>query len=183
MQRITERFMLREFVEEDCLQIHPYCSDEEVTRYTFWGPNTEEQTRQFFDAAIQSQFQLPRTTYEMVIADSSTGEVVGNCCLKAEKSNAELGYNISKAHWGKGIATEAARSMLEFGFQELKLHRIYATCRPENTGSYRVMENIGMKREGHLREHFMKNGMWQDSYLYSILESEYVGRRDKGELT
>ncbi|MNN74218.1 putative ribosomal N-acetyltransferase YdaF [compost metagenome] len=119
----------------------------------------------------------------MVIVDSSTGEVLGNCCLKAEKSNAELGYNISKVHWGKGIATEVARSMLEFGFRELKLQRIYATCRPENTGSYKVMEKIGMKREGHLREHFLKNGKWQDSYLYSILESEYVCGSDKGEPT
>lgn len=174
LQLATERFILREFMAEDWVQVHMYCSDEEVTRYTYWGPNTEEQTREFVNAAIRSQFELPRTTYEMVIADSSTGEVMGNCCLQVEKSNAELGYNISKAYWGKGIATEISRSMLEFGFRELELHRIYATCRPENTGSYRVMENIGMKREGHLREHFMKNGKWQDSYLYSILRSEYV---------
>lgn len=174
MQLTTERFILREFMEEDWVQVHAYCSDGEVTRYTYWGPNTEEETRQFVDAAIRSQFELPRTTYEMVIVASSSGEVLGNCCLKVEKSNAELGYNISKAHWGQGIATEVARSVLEFGFRELKLHRIYATCRPENTGSYRVMEKIGMTREGHLREHFKKNEKWQDSYLYSILSSEYV---------
>lgn len=175
MQLITERFILRDFVEEDWVQVHAYCSDEEVTRYTFWGPNTEEQTKLFMEANRRSQLELPRTNYEMVIVAPFSGEVLGNCCIKAEKSNAELGYTISKAHWGKRIATEVSRSLLQFGFQGLNLHRIYATCRPENIGSYKVMEKIGMKREGRLREHFYKHGRWQDSYLYSILKDEFEG--------
>ncbi|MNC25878.1 hypothetical protein D3C75_739860 [compost metagenome] len=70
---------------------------------------------------------------------------------------------------------------MQFGFQELGLHRIYATCRPENTGSWMVMEKIGMNREGHLREHFSKEGKWQDSYLYSVLRHEFESRIDQRE--
>lgn len=63
--------------------------------------------------------------------------------------------------------------MLALGFGELKLHRIYATCRPGNIGSAKVMERIGMRFEGLLREHLRAKGQWHDSRLYSILDREF----------
>lgn len=65
--------------------------------------------------------------------------------------------------------------MLGFGFQELELHRIYATCRPENIGSASVMKKISMTYEGQLREHLYCKGKWNDSLQYSILEHEFKG--------
>ncbi|WP_317259177.1 GNAT family protein [Paenibacillus sp. J5C2022] len=65
--------------------------------------------------------------------------------------------------------------MLRHGFSELGLHRIFATCRPENIRSAKVMQKVGMKYEGHLREHMRHRGKWHDSYQYSILETEYPG--------
>ncbi|WP_269433171.1 GNAT family N-acetyltransferase [Paenibacillus sp. FJAT-27812] len=73
----------------------------------------------------------------------------------------------------KGFATEAAKALLEFGFRELGLHRIFATCRPDNLGSAKVLQKIGMSYEGHIREHKRHNEKWLDSHQYSILESEY----------
>jgi RimJ/RimL family protein N-acetyltransferase len=69
--------------------------------------------------------------------------------------------------------TEAARAVLRFGFTELKLHRIFATCRPANIGSARVLEKLGMQREGHFRQHRWMKGAWHDSYLYAILDHEW----------
>jgi RimJ/RimL family protein N-acetyltransferase len=69
--------------------------------------------------------------------------------------------------WGPN--TEAARAVLEFGFADLGVRRIWATCRPENVGSCRVLEKIGMIREGHLREHVLIRGEWRDSLLYASL--------------
>ena len=76
---------------------------------------------------------------------------------------------ISRDRAGSGYATEAAAAVLRFGFDTLGLHRIWATCRPENLGSSRVLEKIGMQREGHLRDHVMVRGAWQDSLLYAAI--------------
>jgi len=169
----TERLILRDFTEDDWVKVHYYCSDEEVTKYTFWGPNSEEQTKVFIRSSINSQFNIPRTNHELAIINKSTNELIGNCCLNVEGSNAEIGFCFSKHHWGYGFATEVAGALLSYGFKERRLHRIYATCRPANIGSAMVMEKIGMKKEGHLREHFMCKNSWQDSYLYSILIQEF----------
>lgn len=170
----TERCIVRDFIEEDWFQLHQYCSDTEVTRYTFWGPNTEEQTRDFIDSSIKSQIELPRKSYEMAIVDKRSNAILGNCCIRVEKTNAEIGYCLSQPYWGKGLATEVTRTLMQFGFQELGIHRIYATCRPENIGSAKVMEKAGMRKEGHLREHTFFKNEWQDSYMYSILKHEFL---------
>jgi RimJ/RimL family protein N-acetyltransferase len=70
--------------------------------------------------------------------------------------------------------TEAIRALIGFGFGELKLHRIRAECDPRNVGSWRVLEKVGMRREGHLRENFLLDGTWCDSYLYAILDHEWI---------
>jgi RimJ/RimL family protein N-acetyltransferase len=86
---------------------------------------------------------------------------------------AEIGYAINRKFWNQGYMTEAARRIIRFGFEELGMHRIFATCDPENTGSYRVMEKNGMQREGILRENLQIHGRWRNSYSYSMLEQEY----------
>lgn len=169
----TKRLIIRDFYENDWLKVHSYCSDEEVTKYTFWGPNTEDQTKDFINKSISDQFISPRMKHELAIIDKASNELIGNCCLNIEGSNAEMGYCFSKYYWGNGFATEAAMALLLYGFKQRGLHRIYATCRPQNVGSARVLEKIGMTREGHLREHLMCKNSWQDSYLYSILIQEY----------
>ncbi|HZG75409.1 MAG TPA: GNAT family protein, partial [Paenibacillus sp.] len=84
-------------------------------------------------------------------------------------------YCLNPDYWRRGYASEAAREMLRFGFADLGLHRIYATCRPANVGSASVMKRIGMTYEGRLREHLFAKGTWHDSYQYSILSKEWRG--------
>lgn len=171
----TRRLFIRDFMEEDWRYIHSYCSDEEVTKYTFWGPNTDAETQEFIQKAVAWQLEMPRKRFEMAIICKADEQMIGNCCLSIEGTNAELGYCLRKESWGCGYASEAAKALLAFGFGEKKLHRIYATCRPQNIGSAKVMEKAGMKKEGHLREHIRAKATWLDSYLYSILEQEYHG--------
>lgn len=80
-----------------------------------------------------------------------------------------MGFVISPDRWGSGYATEAAQAVLRFGFEGPGLDRIWATCRPENLASVRVLERIGMQREGHLRDHICIRGRWQDSLLYAAM--------------
>ena len=68
--------------------------------------------------------------------------------LSAENKEGEIGYILNRRYWNQGYMTEAARKVVSFGFEQLGLHRIIATCDPANIGSYRVMEKIGMQREG-----------------------------------
>ena len=84
----------------------------------------------------------------------------------------EIGWVFHPEYQGKGYASEAARAVLAFGFNKMKLHRIIATCQPENTASHRVMEKIGMRREGFLKMHPHDNEWW-DEYYYAVLEEEW----------
>jgi RimJ/RimL family protein N-acetyltransferase len=86
---------------------------------------------------------------------------------------ASIGYEIAPRYWGKGYATEAARAMVAFGFGELRLHRIWARCVADNVASYRVLEKVGMRREGCLREEEWIKGRWRDTLVYGILDHEW----------
>nr|WP_232521406.1 GNAT family protein [Micromonospora phaseoli] len=77
-------------------------------------------------------------------------------------------------HWGYGYATDAARVIIDYGFRELKLHRITAAIGPDNAASIAVVKRLGMQYEGRLRDHVYTNGAWRDSLLYSILAPEWT---------
>ncbi|UUZ81130.1 GNAT family N-acetyltransferase [Paenibacillus sp. P26] len=174
----TDRLLIREFRPEDLNDVHSYASNPIVVRYMIWGPNTEEETRGFLERAMEMQRQEPRQDYEMAVIRKEDGRLIGGCGLHiSEPRQGEIGYCFHPDYWGKGYATEAARALLAFGFRGLGLHRIYATCRPENTGSAKVMQRIGMTYEGHIREHMRHKGMWHDSHQYSILEHEFNDRQ------
>ena len=85
----------------------------------------------------------------------------------------EIGWAIHSDLWGKGIATEAARRVLEFAFVELRSHRIVAFSYAQNVASTRVMEKLGMQRDGCLRETRSWQGGWADEAVFSILEREW----------
>ena len=173
---VTPRLLLREFVPEDFSAVMRYASDPEVTRHMLWGPNGEVETRGFLNHAIHCQGEARRTAYELAVILKDTNELIGGCgigIVHADHREGEIGYCFDKAYWGNGYATEAARALLSYGFETLKLHRIYATCSPANHGSAHVLEKCGMQREGVLRQHKWMKGAWRDSFLYSILEQEY----------
>ncbi len=100
--------------------------------------------------------------------------LIGAIGLEICKDNhhAELGYWIGKAYWNRGFCTEAARAVVEFGLQDLELHRIHAHFMTRNPASGRVMEKIGMKHEGLLRHHVRKSGVFEDISFYGILKSD-----------
>ncbi|WP_136608334.1 GNAT family N-acetyltransferase [Paenibacillus dokdonensis] len=170
----TDRLIIREYHQDDYAGVHRYASNPLVTTYTLWGPNSPEETQEHIEAMLAMQQQEPRTGYEFAVTLKDSGEMIGGVGLYKNGFNGEVGYCFHPDHWGRGYAFESAAAMLELGFRQLDMHRIYATCRPENTGSERVMQKLGMQKEGHLREHLLSNkGGFVDSYLYSILIQDY----------
>jgi RimJ/RimL family protein N-acetyltransferase len=175
MELRTDRLVLREFRLDDQDAAHRYGSDEDVTRYTTWGPNSLTDTANYLSEVVRRASAEPRTSFILAVV-TSDGFLIGAAHLKlteAEHRQGELGYVLAKDSWGLGYATEVARCLIDFGFGELGLGRITATCHPDNLASARVLEKVGMRLEGTLRDHFQVRGVWRDSKLYSIaVESE-----------
>ncbi|MBU5437361.1 GNAT family N-acetyltransferase [Tissierella sp. MSJ-40] len=172
----TQRLILRELNKDDFASIHSYASDSEVSQYLPWGPNSEADTQVFLNKIIKYQCDSPRYDYEIAVVTKEDNKLIGVCAIHiSNPSNREgwIGYCYNKEYWGNGYASEAAKEIIEFGFTGLDLHRIFATCDPNNIGSAKVLEKIGMKREGHLRENKWQKGKWRDSFVYSILKHEY----------
>jgi RimJ/RimL family protein N-acetyltransferase len=91
--------------------------------------------------------------------------------------DADIGYELDPHYWGHGYAIEAARAIMEFGFAELLLHRIWAKTNADNTGSIRLLEKLGMRQEGRLREKEYFKGRWWDTLIYAILDREWEERK------
>ena len=172
----TERLVLRDFEEADWEAVHSYGSDLEVVRYMDWGPNTQEETKKFIQRAIAHQKEQPRRIYTLAIVLKPKNKLIGGCGIyvsNPENREGWIGYCLNRNLWRQGYATETAKALLKFGFDQLNLHRIFATCDSANTASARVLEKTGMQREGHFREHKWAKGKWRDSLLYAILDYEW----------
>jgi RimJ/RimL family protein N-acetyltransferase len=178
----TDRLLIRDFIEPDWQAVYDYTSNREAMRYRLSGVKTQEQTKAFIRHAIAQSQQNPRQTYDLAIVLKESDRVVGECELYLENfhhainfddSQARIGYAIAPQYWGKGYATEAVKRLLGFGFEKLDLHRIYAPCTPANLASARVLEKVGMRREGHFRESLWMQGKWVDVWLYAILDREW----------
>lgn len=107
--------------------------------------------------------------------------VVGLRTIDTQLRHGFIGYVVSRDYWGKGFATEVANGILSFGFGQLNFHRISTDCDVENIASIRVLEKIGMTREGIIRDHHLLNGKWRDSYNYAIIEDEWTNGESKRE--
>ena len=174
----TLRLTLRDLRDSDLERVHAYASDLEVVRYLDWGPNSVDDTRSFLALAQAAREASPRTAYHLALALRTDDQVIGGGRIEirdAASGSGDLGYVLDRAHWGHGYATEAGRALLAFGFERLGLHRIWARCDVRNAASARVLEKLGMRREGLLRHDVRRKGEWHDSYLYAILEPDWRG--------
>lgn len=175
----TDRLILREYRETDFEGVHIYSKDPETVKFMLWGPNTPEDTHNFIQLAIAQQSIETRVNYHFVVTLRETGQIIGGCGIhlrRPEHRGAEIGYCFNQQFWGQGYATEATGALLKFGFKDLGLHRIIATCDPHNLGSERVMQKNGLRKEAHFVEELWqgKFNEWRDSLLYAILESEWL---------
>ncbi|PGS56146.1 GNAT family N-acetyltransferase [Bacillus sp. AFS041924] len=173
----TNRTILRELVENDWEQIHQYASQLVVCQFQPWGPNTESDTKEFVQGILVDSKQINRTRFVFAIIEKESNELIGSIefNIRDEKNKiGEVGYIVHPKYWGMGFASEVGKEIISFGFKNFKLHRLYATCDVRNIASQRVLEKCGLTLEGRMREDLLLRDGWRDTYLFSILEDEWL---------
>lgn len=171
-QLSTVRLTLRPFAPQDaesCLR--NWAADEEIYRYLSAQPQTADEVQEWLSSADEA-YADPRTYY-WAIEETHSDEVVGKLFVDNFGTSSrwcEMDWKIGTAFQGKGYAAEAARAAIEYLIREVGFHRIEAKCCTENTASERVMQKLGINKEGILRERFCgKDGRWHDLAEYSLL--------------
>ena len=179
----TKRLILRKYTENDFSAVHSYGSCRENLIYMLWGPNNEEQTREYINRSIERTEENPIKNYIYAVVLKETNKLIGGCEIALLSDYyAEIGWILHRDYWKQGYGTEMGKALLRFGFDELKLHRIIARCDYENIGSYRVMEKLGMRREGLFLEgrppHKRSEKKYGDELLYAILKDEWETHKE-----
>jgi [ribosomal protein S5]-alanine N-acetyltransferase len=175
---VTRRLVLRDFAPADLAAVHAYAADAEVTRFMFYGPRSEVETRTYLDRVLVSQGERPRRTWELAVIERDTGRLVGSCDLTLDGENAaDLGYVFQRSCWGSGFATESARAMVRAGFEQLALDRIFAMCDESHGASRRVLEKAGLRCKGMLAGVRQAKGRSWDMWHYELLRDEWTSAR------
>jgi len=176
----TNRLILRKFSQNDFAAVHSYGSNSQNMIYMMWGPNTENDTRTYINTAIKMAEENPCTAFHFAAELKETGAVIGGCTINMTDkgdNTAEIGWLIRHEHWQQGYGFEMGKKMLEFGFEELGLNRIFSRCDAENIASYRLMEKLGMRREGlyfdNRPPHKQSFRDYSDGLSYAMLKVEW----------
>ncbi len=173
----TQRLQLRPLQESDLPTFAAYRSDPEVARYQSWTPPYSlDQAVAFLEGMKCAEPGMPGTWYQLAAELQGQPGIIGDCAFQVlpdDPHQAQIGYTFSRPFQKQGYATEAVRALLDFLFMEYRLHRVTATCDAENGASVKLLERIGMRREGHFIENIWFKGAWGDEYSYAILNREW----------
>ncbi|NQV14217.1 GNAT family N-acetyltransferase [bacterium] len=171
----TDRLVLRAFQLSDATEVQMLAGAREVAEMTLNIPhpysnglaeNWISSHKKDFEAGMGMRF---------AIVEKETAKLIGaiGLIITERFNRAELGYWVGKPYWGKGFATEATKELLRYGFQELKLNKVYATHMTRNPASGRVLQKIGMQLEGLLKQHALKWDQFVDLAAYGILAESW----------
>lgn len=172
---VTERLVLREVVPEDASFMFEYFSMPETTTYTFYAPHEHlYETENYVEQILKwyEEGQLGRWGITLRGGDRVIG-TIGFGMWLPEHKRGEVEAIISPIYWNKGIATEALRAVLRFGFIDADMNRIEAHCFPGNSGSIKVLERCGFSLEGVLRDYYIYGERRVTLELYSLLRNEW----------
>ncbi|MCY4530209.1 MAG: GNAT family N-acetyltransferase [Chloroflexi bacterium] len=170
----TERLTLRRFRLTDVDDVIAFANDEEWQRYLpLPYPYERVHGEQFVAESFLKDWKS-KPAFAVVLDDMVIGEI--NLSIDKRRQTAGMGYGIARQHWGNGYATEAARAVVAWAFEALCIAKVYAYANVDNSQSWRVMERIGMIREGLLRSEApdsRDSNRRQDVAYYGILREEW----------
>ena len=161
---------------QDAPEIQRLAEDRDIAATTSDGEIPEPGMAEQWIRMRQARLRKGES-FDFAIVHREQGVIIGTIGLGMEYKKDEsmqLGYWLGKIYWNQGYCTEAAKAVLKYGFEVLELHRIFSRHFQRNQASARVLQKIGMKYEGTLRQAFKKWGKFEDIELYGILRSEYL---------
>ncbi len=173
----TDRLRLRKLYYSDFEDVFKYASDTSVTEYLLWSPHPDRGYTKRYLALIEKKYRLGEF-YDWGV--ELNGRIIGTCgftSFTVEHNIGEIGYVLGKQYWGLGIAAEAARRVIAFGFEELSLNRIESKFMIGNERSLRVLQKCGMKLEGVMKEAVYAKGKYRDVGISSITAKEYYKQK------
>ena len=176
----SERLILRRFEDSDLAPFVAYRNDPEVARYQSWDSFDELEARAFIREMGSAQPGVPGEWFQFAVESKETGGLVGDCALQVdgqEPYRAEIGFTLAREHQGRGFASEAVSRLLDYAFADLDLHRIVAIADCRNGPSWKLLERVGLRREGHFLDSVWFKRGWSDEYLYAVLKDEWLSKR------
>ena len=171
----TDRLYIRPTTLNDVDSIHEMLSDEETMKYFVEGTYSKQKVKEFVN-------RNTKETHHFTVLLKSSKRIVGKISYNPwfEKETKEIGWIFFNTATNNGYCTEAAKAVVKYAFEEEKIHRLIATCQPENIASKRVCQKLGMRLEGDFKKCiYYKDNIWWDELFYSLLEEDYF--KQKGE--
>jgi ribosomal-protein-alanine N-acetyltransferase len=165
----TDRLLLRMFSQDDLDDLSIVYANADVMRYLSGHPLTREETAGWLNYFLAGWEDYGFGWWAVVLKES--GELIGHCGLQFIHVTAEVEvtYGLAKVYWRMGLASEAARACLRYGFAQLKLDSIYAMADPGNIGSHRVMERAGMKYD---KTEYYKDDLYEGDLIYYVISRD-----------
>ncbi len=179
MEKLTERLLLREFTKQDVDAIAEFRRDPRYLEYYYRLAYTRDECVRFVDKCIAWSKESPRCKFQLAITDRSNGVLLGNCGIRTESiesQRGDIGYELSPVYWGQGFASEAVRSILQIGFEDLDLDEIEARCVVANKRSVRLLHRLGFEETERV-----PTGPGRGEFVDRLLpeRSVFLLRRDK----
>jgi [ribosomal protein S5]-alanine N-acetyltransferase len=178
----TGRLILRELTEDDIYAMFPHYSDEEVWKYIDTYPAKDPQ--EILEVINWGKYILGSNTGVLWgIFSREDGTFIAEMnyvgrrdgTIEGKIHRAEVGYNMVRKYWGKGLAAEALREVIRHIFDNTGIYRLEAIIRPENTRSRKLASRMGFQEEGTLRDYIFWDGEYWDMVIYSLLKKEWQG--------
>ena len=171
------RVQLRWLERHDIDALYEVFGDPEVMRFWSSPPLRDRAEAAELLAEIHALFE-DGTLFQWGVALAAGGPAIGTCTLvwpHRESGRAELGFALGRAHWGRGYMGEALEALLDYAFGPMGLRRLEADVDPRNAASLRLVERLGFKREGYLRERWATAEEVQDTVFWGLLKREWAG--------
>ena len=176
----TQRLIMRPFDIKDLDIVSLLYGNPDIMTYMPCGNLMEEEIRTHLQKITSDWNEKPQVNYEMAVICKPDSKKIGRARIHMdyESDTAMIGWLLIQSEWNKGYATEITKSLLEYCFKILKVHRVCALCHPQNIGSWKVLEKCGLRREAHYikKVKYLSNAdsHWEDELEYAILREEFM---------
>ncbi|MFM2719173.1 GNAT family N-acetyltransferase [Microbacterium mcarthurae (nom. nud.)] len=182
LEVVRDRVRLRPFLEGDLDAMAVYRGDADVCRFLPFEPQTTDDIRRRIGHLFgQTRLEGDRAGVVLVIERVADGAIIGDLVLfhlDGDAGSAEIGWVLSPAAGGQGLATEAVRALIDTAFSIYGLRRLVARIDADNVRSLALAERLGMRREAHLVENEWFKGRWSDEVDYAVLAREWTPPRE-----